>query len=76
MFYSYQFVFHTVQVLYAQGKISHSDVWVTEPEFSEVPVLSAQLPSLETCQLSLKLFISFGALITGLVLSLFVVNSM
>ena len=64
-------MFHTVQVLHAQGKISHSDVWVKEPEFSEVPVLSAKLPSLETGQLSLLLFISFGALITGLVLSRF-----
>jgi len=71
MFYSYQFVFHTVQVLHAQGKISHSDVWAKEPEFSEVPVLSAKLPSLETGRLSLLLFISFGALITGLVLSHF-----
>lgn len=58
------------EVLHAQGKISRSDIWVKEPEFSEVPVLSAQLPSLETCQLSLKIFISFGALITGLLVSL------
>jgi hypothetical protein len=64
-------MFHTVQVLHAQGTISHNDVWVTEPEFSDVPVLSAQLPSLETCQLSLKLFISFGALITGLLVFFF-----
>ena len=63
-------MFHTVQVLHAQGTISHSDVWVTEPEFSEGPVLSAQLPSLETHQLSRKLFISFGAVITALLVSL------
>ena len=72
----YQFVFHTVQVLHAQGTISHSDVWVTEPEFSEVPVMSAQLPPLETYQLSLKLLFSFGALITCLLISLFLVNIM
>ena len=69
-------MFHTVQVLHAQGTISHSDGWVTEPEFSEGPVLSAQLPSPERCQPNLKLFISFGALITGLLLSLFLANSM
>ena len=66
-------MFHTVQVLHARGTISHSDVWITESEFSEGPVLSAQLPSLESRQLSLKLFISFGALIAGLLLSLFFV---
>jgi len=64
-------VFHTVQVLHAQGAISHSDVWVTEPEFSEGPVLSSQLPALQTCQLSRKFFLSFGALITGVLVSLF-----
>jgi len=58
-------------VLHAQGRISHGDVWVTEPEFSEVPLLSAQLSSLETYQLSRKYFLSFGALITGLLVSFF-----
>jgi hypothetical protein len=62
-------VFYTVQVLHAQGKISRSDVWVKESESLEVPLMSAQLPSLETCQLSLKIFVCFGALITGLLVS-------
>lgn len=64
-------MFYTVQVLHVQGKISRSDVWVTEPEFSEVPVLPVQLPSLETCQLILKIVVSFGAIITGLLITHF-----
>jgi hypothetical protein len=64
------FVFLTVQVLHAQGKIKSSDVWVTEPEFSEVPVVSLQLPWLEICQPSIETFLTISVLIIGLLVGL------
>ena len=66
-------MFHTVQVLHAQGKISRSDIWIKESEFSEVPVLPPQIPWLEKCQLSLETCISLSVFITILLVPYFVV---
>ncbi|PNF29328.1 hypothetical protein B7P43_G07828 [Cryptotermes secundus] len=58
------------EVLHAQGEISSSDVWVTEPEFPEVPVVSLQLPWLEICQPSIETFLTISVLIIGLLVGL------
>lgn len=68
--FSLTFVFLFFQVLHAQGKISSNDVWVTEPEFSEVPVMSLEIPWFEICQPSIETFLTISVLIIGLLVAL------
>jgi hypothetical protein len=58
-------MFLTGQALHAQGKISRSEIWVTEPVFSGVPL---QVSWLETCQARFKIVIAVMALTTVLVI--------
>ncbi|KDR10460.1 Amine oxidase [flavin-containing] B [Zootermopsis nevadensis] len=59
------------EVLHSQGKISKSDIWVKEPEFSGVPLRPLQPSCLEICQLNFETMLTVTALIIGLLVALF-----
>ncbi|XP_069673382.1 amine oxidase [flavin-containing] B-like [Periplaneta americana] len=55
------------EVLHAQGKISSSEIWLEEPESTEVPKKPLQLPWLETSQPSIKTLLTTAVVVVAII---------